>query len=1130
MNSKALWVILFLALFGALPAGADTAGNARALVYTPNFDGLSQQYETAVADLFTGAGYAVERLDAGGLCDPGKLSVPPNTVLVLPDAASLPLGSIAPVQQFLRRGGRLVALNTPAWRDVLVQADGKWLPVSDFRRQYAQHVEKRGIVDWNTEDLSKWARAYRSTGLQGQYSLANPGPEAGQSALHAEITRLDGWDSILKKYDASPFSADDKLVVFSAKSLSNATHLAMEWEERDGSRWIATVALSKEWKQYALTANDFHYWESVPQRKDTCFNPQNVGRLGITLAFTHTGYADRDLKYEVGPIFAASLDAKYRDAFSGYTVPPTETLCPGYKFFVPKDVAALRSSGFAGDSALALSQGELYAMHPRPQAYGFDKKRGWAWEPILTAQSDKGDMRGTIGSMMSFTDGPYKGGIWVSIGIADRSWYLSPEGRKVLTAVASRLKTPLVLVDAGTDRFAYLDGQPLRLGMTVANQGTVGGRTVNGLFRVKKGEEVLYKTQLSLTLDGGQKASVESEWVPERWDADGYTVETTVTTDNIVLGMLTHEVNAWRPKAVPHYVATKDGAFSLDGKQWRPHGVNYMPSSGMAAEDLKFFEQWLSPQSYDPKVVQRDLERCASLGFNALSVFLYKDYTQDQNLLDLLIRMDRLGMKANVSLRPGTPMESPPVEACEMIKALRLAENDTVFAYDLAWEPQFRPTERDPFNAAWAAWILERFGSLESAEKLWNFTIPRDKQGHILNFTEDMIGHEGPWSAYVAAYRRFLDTLLYEKYSAARTLVKNVAPNHHVSFRMSMASDPTDSQTNTFVYDFAYLAGAVDVLEPEAYGRIGDWERVRPGWFTREYARWADPSIPMIWAEAGVHTWDMASMSTPPDKLAYQAHFYEDFYRMMTRSGADGIFWWWYPGGFRTNENSDYGIINPDGTDRPVSKVIRTHAKEFLEAPSLRPVTEWLVFDRDKFTNGLSGAYKEIGPAFWTMIDQGAVPGLHTDGTGTDSANCPLIGVGNLTGPGVYPPKYLDAFFDRVEIQSAAGDWTPIGAGGSLKAGTGTPIRARVTVTNLGEAALLSAQDAAGKAGAVSINTHGGEDGRTPLPRTLHRFEQAVVEIILSDAPLTVARDVEIGMSAENRAVLGPKYKVHLTP
>ena len=181
MYRTALAVIAFSALAFPSLAVAEAGGQSKALVYTPNFDGDSLDYEAAVADLFAGVGYQVTRLGAGALCDPEKLTEPSGTVLVLPDAGRLPLGSIGPVQEFLRRGGRLAAFNTPAWREVLVQADGKWMPVSDFRKQYARQVDKRVVVDWSGEDLSKWGRAHRSAELQGKYSVVEQGPEAGQA-------------------------------------------------------------------------------------------------------------------------------------------------------------------------------------------------------------------------------------------------------------------------------------------------------------------------------------------------------------------------------------------------------------------------------------------------------------------------------------------------------------------------------------------------------------------------------------------------------------------------------------------------------------------------------------------------------------------------------------------------------------------------------------------------------------------------------------------------------------------------------------------------------------------------------------------------------------------------------------
>lgn len=80
-------------------------------------------------------------------------------------------------------------------------------------------------------------------------------------------------------------------------------------------------------------------------------------------------------------------------------------------------------------------------------------------------------------------------------------------------------------------------------------------------------------------------------------------------------------------------------------------------------------------------------------------------------------------------------------------------------------------------------------------------------------------------------------------------------------------------------------------------------------------------------------------MQTSPWRLDFQAKHYKAFYEMLIKSCADGIFSWWYPGGFRVGENSDFGIINPDGSDRPVTKVIREYAPKFINGPLLRKPT-----------------------------------------------------------------------------------------------------------------------------------------------------------------------------------------------
>ena len=116
----------------------------------------------------------------------------------------------------------------------------------------------------------------------------------------------------------------------------------------------------------------------------------------------------------------------------------------------------------------------------------------------------------------------------------------------------------------------------------------------------------------------------------------------------------------------------------------------------------------------------------------------------------------------------------------------------------------------------------------------------------------------------------------------------------------------------------------------------------------------------------------------PPAKLAPNRTLavYRDFYRMMRISGVDGVFYWWYPGGLRVNEKSDYGIINPDGTDRPVTRVIREEAGAFFAASKPPAADVWLAVERDRDARGLNGMYEAVKDRYWKALEAGHAPGL----------------------------------------------------------------------------------------------------------------------------------------------------------
>ncbi|HQK77739.1 MAG TPA: hypothetical protein PKZ25_16205, partial [Candidatus Hydrogenedentes bacterium] len=569
------------------------------------------------------------------------------------------------------------------------------------------------------------------------------------------------------------------------------------------------------------------------------------------------------------------------------------------------------------------------------------------------------------------------------------------------------------LLDAGANYFTYFEDQTAEIGARVVYVGKEPAMDASVLLAFS--EESKFAMEWPCSMAPGEIKRVSMTIPATQLPGEGNSVLLKPRNGRAFADHVSYDIHIWRPKEKKSFVTVEDGDFMLDGERWRPHGVNYMPSSGIGIEDGEYFEYWVGARSYDPEIIQRDLDHIKDMGMNSVSIFIHYPSIESQNLLDLLRRLEAMGMKANLSLRPGTPFEFEWDKMRALIERYRLWDNDTVYAYDLAWEPMFGDHEgRKRWDPEWREWIIERYGSIENAETDWEFQAPREPGGQITNPLDPHVVENGPHWRMVAAYRRFLDTILYKYYDRARRLVRTVDPNHLVSFRMTLAGDPTVRWSKTVPYDYACLAGAVDLLEPEAYGRIGDWERVKPGWFTYEYGRWANPDLPLLWAEAGVSAWSQALMAAPREQLDFQAAFYTDMYRMMLGSGADGIYWWWYPGGYRTNERSDYGIINPDGTDRPVTKVIREHAETFLNAPSAKPVDHWITIDRDPHPDGIAGIYEEVKDAFWAAIEQGKTPGLRTEGTGTTSADCPLTAVGNVAYNGNNPPKYLDGFFNHV--------------------------------------------------------------------------------------------------------------------
>jgi hypothetical protein len=287
-----------------------------------------------------------------------------------------------------------------------------------------------------------------------------------------------------------------------------------------------------------------------------------------------------------------------------------------------------------------------------------------------------------------------------------------------------------------------------------------------------------------------------------------------------------------------------------------------------------------------------------------------------------------------------------------------------------------------------------------------------------------------------------------------------------------------------------------------------------------------------MWAEFGLHIWDDARMEVNPQMLQQQADFYELFFKMMLESGSTGGIFWWYPGGYRVGERSDYGIINPDGTLRPVSKVIKKYAP-IMTRNRARPQPDvWLTVDRDRHADGLYGIYKAAEKPFWAALDAGKFPGLQTSASGKTSADVAIVAIGNVPYTGSNPPKYLNAEFNEIQIRDAKGQWRTARRGETLEVAAGRPVIARASIGNIGEVTWLGAESSAGKKGLVALSSRvqDGVQFAEPIPKDVPPLGDAeIAEFVLAER-LAAPAKVVFEMTATGRAWFGEKIDVTLVP
>jgi hypothetical protein len=263
------------------------------------------------------------------------------------------------------------------------------------------------------------------------------------------------------------------------------------------------------------------------------------------------------------------------------------------------------------------------------------------------------------------------------------------------------------------------------------------------------------------------------------------------------------------------------------------------------------------------------------------------------------------------------------------------------------------------------------------------------------------------------------------------------------------------------------------------------------------------------------------------------AKYHELFYRMTLESGANGTVPWWWPGGYRVGEQSDYGIVHPDGTPRPAGELMLRYGPQLKTVRPWPQATTWFDMDRDAHAGGYWYVCFNSGRDAYRQAEQaGQQLGVRSAGTDTTSATAPHVAIGNRPATGQNPLKYLNAEFNWLQIQDVNGKWVEAEDGATIQVASGQSVRARISVGNTQEATWLAGPVADPPAGTVTLGTTDASElhGRWPIAADMPYLGDADLgELTLAPA-INGTTKVELRMSAAGRGGFGDKRNFTLKP
>lgn len=826
-----------------------------------------------------------------------------------------------------------------------------------------------------------------------------------------------------------------------------------------------------------------------------------------------------------------------------------DCLCPAYQTY-PVTNAVSVVSGKEQVILNTLQFGlpdDLFSPSPRAYGTGFNNLRAKRFIPLIEALDKDGEVAGYAAHLIlenSLRADKGTGKMYASFNSNDEGFLETPQITYSVSVVAAYMQFGIFLYEGGAGEYAYRPEEEWTLGAKVLSSDGITDSTKAFDIRTNielEGKSIFEKhyavneaaTEYLSSI--GKSTDYICNWTPE--ENGYYDVVTEISLDGVLLDSLSQTVDIYeeKPENERVYLKSKGYDLYLGDKVWKCFGVNYMPSSCIAREGDDY-EKWLSASAFEPEVVRKDLKRIKSLGMNAISSFVYYDTNiNNNNLLKFINLCDQAGLKLYLSIRtimePFYYNDSNKLQFQNFIERFGLKDSDTIIGYDIAWEtmPSYKPSWCNNvgmilYDNEWTEWLKDNYGSVEKAEEEWGYQLERDENGNAkgLEWINAVDYKDEARRKAVIAYRRWMDDKTAEMFAAVCDDLHDVDPNHLISARLGMYTGWPNAGINHIGWEYSAVASSLDIMGPEGYGYYSTWDGdFETAAFSVAYSR-ASCERPLIWFEFGTPCWTGSAYSSEYDNgKDNQLEYFKLINRALDVSQSNGIFYWWYAGGYRMNEGSDYGIINPDGSYRPVTKLLKDYAKGFKKGGAVKLSKEPMKIKADASGTGVCGVWNAVVFDFQSAVENGKVFSMQDPDKGTTSLDTSIEYLGKQN---IGPVRNLNSDIRRVWYKTdSMEDWHLISEGGTIVSKPGEKISFKLTVSNTGIAKWICKDKAGKEKGAVRVGINGNYFDTDSNAKQHDTIEVDGMEYTVSQSEMLTLR-----MNAEGRTDFGEFFKINI--